>query len=820
MMGIGAAELTVLLMFLGGFGLPLGVPPQPENPAMQYVAPAECVLFSTWAGMAQPDGNSANQTEQLFAEPEVQEFARAIDKTLGTAVRHFAQQNGDPKADLMAKVIPPWTKTVITRSSAVFATKLEAVNGKLAFEGGLLVDAGPEAASLADGLVQIMKSADNPPQLVTLGTAKFSRFAPQPGAPIEAEITIGAAGPYVLIGFGKGTVEGMMDRVRAKQTPAWLTAIGTRLPVERRGSISYINTKKLVAAFLPLAGPEGMQIGKSLGLDQLGEMVSVTGLDKEGMVSRSLLKIDGDAQGLLALLDTKGIKPEDVSFLPKDATFATAFSFNTQQLYSFVGHMVSQADPNGAEQFEQIAQGFRQQFGMRLQEDLLASLGEVWTLSMAPADGWLGMTATVEVRDAVKLAEFFKRIEGMFSDAPPEARAPKIERSQFEGNTIHTLAVPGMPFRPAWYVSGSRLIVAIAPQSIKAQLSAKPNEIGLFAAPQYAAAFQGDSRVISVSYQDTAKVFETTYSYVTLMVPMMMEMGNEFGPGGPPMPKFFDFTQLPSSRSIHRHLKPSISITRRAKDGIETESRQTFPTVNVGTAGPVAVALLLPAVQAARSAARRMQSANNIKHQLLGLLNYHDTFLYFPAAYSADKAKKPLLSWRVHILPFIEQRELYDQFKLDEPWDSEHNKKLIAKMPEVYRSPGSSLGPGMTTYLAVGGPRGILGKQDNPVGGKNGLTMASITDGTSNTVAIVEAGDELGTIWTKPEEYAPDEKAPLKGLKGPFPGGFLAGFVDGHVQFISLSIDPVMVYRAMQRDDGEILDLGDEPGRPGVRPRR
>ncbi len=810
MLGVGTAEATIMLMFLGGFGLPLGVPPQPENPAMQHVAPANCVIYATWSGMAAPNGKSPNQTEQLFAEPEVQEFARSLDKSLAKFIAHFASQSGDPKAALMARIGPQWTKTIITRSSAVFATKLETDGKKFIFEGGLLVDAGDQSVELAAGLIELMTTPDNQPQAVTIGTNKLSRFAPQTGGPIEAEVTIGAAGPYVLVGFGKDSVAGMIERVRAKQTPAWLTAISTRLPVERRASISYINTQAIVQSFLPLAGPDGARVAKSLGLDQIGEVIAVTGLDQEGMVSRSLLKIDGAATGLLALLDTKGIQPNQVNFLPKDATFATAFSFNTQQAYSLIGHLISENSPEAAQEFDQVALQFQKMFGLRLQEDLLAALGEVWTLSMAPADGWLGVTATVDVRDPAKLTTLLQGVEGMFSDAPPGSRGPKIESSQFEGNTIQMLAIPGVPFRPAWCLTGSRLIVALTPQAIKAQLGARPEEIGLFNTPKLAAAFEGDSRVIAASYQDSAKVFETTYSYVTLLMPMMMDgmnMGNQRG-GQPAMPLPFDFAALPSSRSIHRHLRPSISITKRTKDGVESESRQTFPTLNVGTTGPIAVALLLPAVQAARSAARRMQSANNLKQIMLAMHNHHDTFLNFPAAYSMHKEKKPLLSWRVHILPFLEQRALYDQFKLNEPWDSEHNLKLVAKMPPVYRSPTSSAGEGLTTYLGVGGARGVLSKPAAASEGPGiGVRMSSITDGTSNTLAIVEASDARAVIWTKPEEFVPDAKDPFKGLLGMYPGGFNAGFCDGSVRFISQSIDLKMLNYLFERDDGNIVNI-------------
>ena len=102
--------------------------------------------------------------------------------------------------------------------------------------------------------------------------------------------------------------------------------------------------------------------------------------------------------------------------------------------------------------------------------------------------------------------------------------------------------------------------------------------------------------------------------------------------------------------------------------------------------GPVAIALLLPAVQQAREAARRTQDKNSLKQIGLALHNYHDTFNAFPARANYDESGNSLLSWRVHLLPYLEQNELYEQFHLHEPWDSEHNLTLVQMMPEVYQS--------------------------------------------------------------------------------------------------------------------------------------
>jgi Protein of unknown function (DUF1559) len=217
------------------------------------------------------------------------------------------------------------------------------------------------------------------------------------------------------------------------------------------------------------------------------------------------------------------------------------------------------------------------------------------------------------------------------------------------------------------------------------------------------------------------------------------------------------------------------------------------------------VALLLPAVQAAREAARRTQSANSMRRHGIALHNHVDTRQTLPTGYTVSNDGKPLLSWRVTMLPYLQERELYDQFHLDEPWDSPHNKQLIQKMPNIFRSPHSTAKPGMTTYLGVGGEHGLLVAPTTPQT-KNGLRFSAIPDGLSNTIMIVEASDELAVEWTKPVDFAPDPKDPLKGLLGARPSGFLATFADGSTQFISREIPAETLSALFSRDDGKKVE--------------
>jgi hypothetical protein len=231
--------------------------------------------------------------------------------------------------------------------------------------------------------------------------------------------------------------------------------------------------------------------------------------------------------------------------------------------------------------------------------------------------------------------------------------------------------------------------------------------------------------------------------------------------------------------------------------------------------------LLTAPLQAARTAAGRSQSTNNLKQIGLAMHNYHDVHGRFPPQAIRDKEGKPLLSWRVALLPFLDADALYKEFHLDEPWDSEHNKRLIEKMPMALASPalGSERrAKGLTSYLVpltrqppAIAPPPAEGKSKPMARGKDemvfdlpqGTKIQQITDGTSNTLMVLEANPKSAVVWTKPDDLVIEQSDPMRDLRGQPSDGFSALFCDGSVRFLRTSIDPKTFLHLLQMNDGQ-----------------
>jgi hypothetical protein len=208
------------------------------------------------------------------------------------------------------------------------------------------------------------------------------------------------------------------------------------------------------------------------------------------------------------------------------------------------------------------------------------------------------------------------------------------------------------------------------------------------------------------------------------------------------------------------------------------------------------IALLRPELQAVSRFSRRQQSVDHLKQIGLAMHTYWDVHKHLPSAALVARDGKPLLSWRVAILPYLGQEALFKEFHLDEAWDSEHNRKLVDRMPDVYRSLDSTAGENRTCYaVAVG--------QGSVFEGNSGLSMRDITDGTSNTLMAVEVGDDQAVIWSKPDDFSFDSERPSAGLTSPYPDGKLLLFCDGSVHFVRQSLDDETLRRILIRNDGQ-----------------
>ncbi len=214
-------------------------------------------------------------------------------------------------------------------------------------------------------------------------------------------------------------------------------------------------------------------------------------------------------------------------------------------------------------------------------------------------------------------------------------------------------------------------------------------------------------------------------------------------------------------------------------------------------------AFLQPFLTAATTAAERATISNRLKHvgiafhNLADVLQRQEQDSRFGDSAIRDKQGRPLLSWRVMLLPYLDANDLYREFHLDEPWDSEHNRQLIPRMPEVYRlGTAAKIAAGKTCLLLPIGEETIF-----PAG--HGAKFKDIRDGISNTILAVEATDDQAVIWTRPDDLSVDPEQAAMHLGGHFGPGFLALMADGSVQYFEKRLGEEKIWSLFTRDGGE-----------------
>lgn len=212
-----------------------------------------------------------------------------------------------------------------------------------------------------------------------------------------------------------------------------------------------------------------------------------------------------------------------------------------------------------------------------------------------------------------------------------------------------------------------------------------------------------------------------------------------------------------------------------------------------------------------RRAAEKMLSASNMRQLMIAMHNYHEDHKELPPVFTVrqDTIQTPLLSWRVFILPYVEEEALYKKFKLDEPWNSPNNMDVLMKnpMPKVFRMPGQSeyeALPQDTNYRAFYSKPGPGKSAGLTFSSKITLGLITVQDGTSNTAALVEGAP---IYWTKPEDIEYAEAVPLPRFSGRWLGNtFQLAMFDGSIRSVPADIPEADLKAIITRNGGEKID--------------
>ncbi|WP_254506765.1 DUF1559 family PulG-like putative transporter [Anatilimnocola floriformis] len=210
--------------------------------------------------------------------------------------------------------------------------------------------------------------------------------------------------------------------------------------------------------------------------------------------------------------------------------------------------------------------------------------------------------------------------------------------------------------------------------------------------------------------------------------------------------------------------------------------------------------LFFPVISQSRISAQQTKSLNNLKQIALALHNYHDTYNSLPPAVVTDTDGQPLYSGRVLLLPFLDQNAVYQAFDKNKAWDSPENQAITATIIKTFQDPAHPGGPAAprSDYVFVTGTGTIFE-------GSKTTNFASITDGTSNTIMVIQTATGPQN-WAEPVDWNADSGVLPPGNH---PQVVLTAFADGSVRAIRTHLMQMALQQLMQRaDDRSMPDLG------------
>ena len=607
-------------------------------------------------------------------------------------------------------------------------------------------------------------------------------------------------------------------------------------------AFAWIDSGRLLDQFgdMPLPPtPSGEQMSirdltSMLGFSNIRELTAQSGYHGAQTWSDVRLSADGPLTGLAALLQQRTLSLAELPPMPKAVTGFGAATFDAAKTYDTVLDAVrmvfQKVDPKSEEDLDKGLAEMEEMFGGDPRKELLAGLGDVWCVyadsAAMPIPIGFAPVAVVSVKDRGILISGLGKLMDVVQRAAGNEHFT-VRQTSKDGREYFSFNLSGMPFVPTIMVTDKWLVASLTPASVQSFVQRENGKLpGWKPVDQVAEALKElPQEFSSITVTDPAP----GYQQILLWAPMGLNLLQQevlptLAGGSLEMP--FAVEDLPAVELVMEPMFPNVSVGFTTKNGIGSTSRQSVPSnpfgaVSSGVAVPVLIALLLPAVQQAREAARRTQSKNNLKQLALAMHNYHDVHNAFPRGTVENDDLEPdeRLSWIYSILPYLEQANLYEQVDAESGWESEKNKLVAMTTVPGLQNPSQS-GPRVNgssgDYIGIAGigPDAASLENNDPKAGIFGYDRQAgfrdITDGTSNTLMIGDASEPNASFLAggkatirgfsqKPYINGPD------GIGSPHVGGAQFALADGSVRFISENIDEGVLEALATKSGGEVV---------------
>jgi len=708
----------------------------------------------------------------------------------------------------------------------------------------------PAAGLLEQGL----RNQQIPLETVTVEGRSVSRFD-IPNSP-GIEVGLWQDGGHLVLAVGQDAVKTSLESAAGKRSSLADNDLHQRLMDDdvdfTQNSMAWLDWKLLRETYgdIPIPAPNGKQLTVGeivhfIGLDKMNEIIVRSGYKESALWSEMLVSGIGTDK-------SKTLKLDDLPPLPQNFTSFSAFRTDVAGFYDKLKSMAEEAasfaGENERAQLDAVLESLPQMLGFDPKADIFDHLGHVFCGYDDANTGIFGMGTTVclSLKDSDAIAEFISSQMDRLEKAEENGTYPDwpvypVRIEQEDGDLIifdlrdedgQSVQLGALKVVEDW------LVLAVMPQSIEA-FRLRLDEV----LPSWEAEGEYEDALDDLPKEfSSLTVVNTRNSYQLLMnlavtaLPFVQQaiLQSDLMEEVEELPFYVE--DFPPPELVSHPLFPNVTMSVPTKNGCQIITRaSTYGVPMQGSSGGmtaaatvgVGAALLLPAIQQARAAARRAQSKNNLKQMGLAMHNFHSVWNELPRGTVPNEKLKPTerLAWTYSVLPFVENAALYETMNKDLAWDKGQNQRAAEIRVPVFENPGLDDDGGQYGQIHYAGIAGVgkdapsLSVNDKGAGMfgyDRKVRFRDVTDGTSNTMMITEINDDLGpwsqggkstlrSLTKKPYINGPD------GIGSPVNMDSVEVLMaDGSVRSISANIDPKVFEALSTIQGGERIRLGDD----------